>query len=48
MSVLPKAAIPSVDGPIFGEEYLGDSDDEVLVVEPDGETSPAHAYPVRI
>jgi hypothetical protein len=43
--VVPKDAIPSIDDPEFGEEYFGDSDDEMIVVERDGE---ARAYPVRI
>jgi len=47
ISVLPKDAIPSIDNPIFGEEYVGDPDDEVLIVEP-GDRSPACAYPIRI
>ncbi|WP_042662628.1 DUF3179 domain-containing protein [Haloferax sp. ATB1] len=42
--VLPRDAIPSIDDPVFGTEYFGDDDDEVIVVE----TSPARAYPVRI
>jgi len=48
ISVLPKDAIPSVDDPTFGEEYFGDPDDEVLIVEPGDEASPARAYPIRI
>jgi len=48
VSVLPKDAIPSIDDPTFGEEYVGDPDDEVLVVESDGAASPARAYPIRI
>jgi len=42
--VLPRDAIPSIDEPTFGSEYIGDEDDEVIVVE----TTPARAYPVRI
>jgi hypothetical protein len=42
--VLPRDAIPSIDEPTFGSEYIGDEDDEVVVVE----TTPARAYPVRI
>lgn len=48
ISVLPKDAIPSIDGPTFGEEYFGDLDDEVLIVEPGAEASLARAYPIRI
>lgn len=43
-SVLPKDAIPSIDEPVFDDEYFGDPDDEVIVVEAD----PAKAYPIRI
>jgi len=42
--VLPKDAIASIDDPVFGREYFGDPDDEVLVVE--GPTP--RAYPVRM
>jgi hypothetical protein len=42
--VLPRDAIPSIDEPTFGAEYIGDEDDEVIVLE----TTPARAYPVRI
>jgi hypothetical protein len=42
--VIPKDAIPSIDDPEFGEEYFGDADDQVLVVE----SSPPRAYPIRI
>jgi hypothetical protein len=42
--VLPRDAIPSIDDPTFGTEYIGDDDDDVIVVE----TTPARAYPVRI
>ena len=42
--VLPRDAIPSIDEPAFGSAYVGDADDEVIVVE----ASPARAYPVRI
>ena len=48
ISVLSKDAIPSVDDPTFGEEYFGDPEDEVLIVEPGDEASPARAYPIRI
>jgi len=48
VSVLPKDAIPSIDDPTFGEEYFGDPDDRVLVVEPTDDASPARAYPIRI
>jgi len=44
IDVLPKDAIPSIDDPSFGDEYDGDADDDVLVL--DGE--PPRAYPVRI
>jgi hypothetical protein len=43
-TVLAKDAIPSIDDPTFGDTYIGDADDEVLVLE--GETT--KAYPVRI
>ena len=43
--VLEKDAIPSIDDPSFGMEYVGDPADEVLVLE--GE-SRAKAYPLRI
>lgn len=43
-SVLPPDAIPSIDDPEFGTEYIGDKKDQVIVV--DGETP--RAYPVRI
>ena len=42
--VLPRDAIPSIDDPAFGEAYVGDADDRVLVLE--GE--PPRAYPIRI
>ncbi len=42
--VLDKDAIPSIDDPEFGEEYIGHGDDEVLVLE--GEVP--KAYPFRI
>ncbi|WP_321166842.1 DUF3179 domain-containing (seleno)protein [Halorubrum sp. Ib24] len=48
ISVLPKDAIPSIDDPTFGDDYFGDPDDEVLIVEPGDEASPARAYPIRI
>lgn len=44
--VLPKDAIESIDDPSFSESYAGDSNDEVIVVEPAGEQ--ARAYPVLI
>ncbi|MFC7058215.1 DUF3179 domain-containing protein [Halovenus salina] len=44
ISVLDKDAIPSIDDPTFGEEFVGTADDEVLVL--DGE--PPKAYPIRI
>jgi hypothetical protein len=47
ISVLPKDAIPSIDDPTFGDEYFGNPDDEVLIVEPE-DGSPARAYPIRI
>ncbi|MFT4947740.1 MAG: hypothetical protein ACI8TL_001989, partial [Natronomonas sp.] len=43
-SVLPKDAIPSIDDPSFGQEFFGDPDDEVIVVDGD----PPRAYPVRV
>ena len=42
--VLPRDAIPSIDDPTFGTEYIGDDGDDVIVLE----TTPARAYPVRI
>ncbi|QKG94376.1 DUF3179 domain-containing protein [Halorubrum sp. SS5] len=48
ISVLPKDAIPSIDDPTFGDEYFGGPDDEVLIVDPGDEASPARAYPIRI
>ena len=44
-SVLPRDAIPSIDDPTFGRGYVGEDDDEVIVVD---NASPARAYPVRI
>jgi len=44
--VLPPDAIESIDDPSFTRGYDGDSDDSVLVVEPDG--GPARAYPILI
>ncbi|MFC7078788.1 DUF3179 domain-containing protein [Halorussus caseinilyticus] len=48
--VIPRDAIPSVDDPEFGPDYFGDPDDEVIVVESDGdgEDREVRAYPVRI
>lgn len=46
--VLPKDAIPSIDEPAFGDDHVGDADDEVLVVEPADDAAPARAYPIRI
>lgn len=43
-SVLPPDTIPSIDDPSFGGEFIGDGDDDVIVVEDD----PPRAYPVRI
>ncbi|MFC4451354.1 DUF3179 domain-containing protein [Halorussus aquaticus] len=43
--VVPRDAIPSIDDPVFGTEYFGEPDDEMIVVERDGD---ARAYPVRI
>lgn len=43
--VLPRDAIPSIDDPTFAETYFGDPDDEVIVLEAEGEV---RAYPVRI
>lgn len=48
ISVLPKNAIPSIDDPVFGDEYIGDPDDEVLVVKSADGMGPARAYPIRI
>lgn len=42
--VLPRDAIPSIDTPEFGDEYIGDPEDEVIIVDSD----PPRAYPVRI
>lgn len=42
--VLPRDAITSIDDPSFGTAYIGDADDDVIVVEDD----PPRAYPVRI
>jgi hypothetical protein len=42
--VLEKDAIPSIDDPAFGEEYIGADDDRVLAVDGD----PPRAYPFRI
>lgn len=43
--VIPKDAIPSIDNPELGEEYFGRSDDEVIVVEWDGDV---RVYSVQI
>ena len=43
-SVLPKDAIPSIDDPVFDNEYFGEDDDLVIVVE----SMPPRAYPIRI
>ena len=45
--VIPRDAIPSVDDPEFGDDYFGDADEEVIVVD-SGNDDPARAYPVRI
>lgn len=42
--VIPRDAIPSINDPRFDDEYIGDENDDVIVVE--GE--PTRAYPVRI
>ncbi|MDY6765260.1 MAG: DUF3179 domain-containing protein [Halobacteria archaeon] len=42
--VIPRDAIPSIDNPTFTDEFFGDDDDTVIVVESD----PAKAYPTRI
>ncbi|MDS0475531.1 DUF3179 domain-containing protein [Natrinema sp. 1APR25-10V2] len=42
-NVLPRDAIPSIDEPEFGDEYVGDSDDEVIVADGD----PPRACPIR-
>ena len=44
VSVLAPDAIPSIDDPQFDDEYLGDEDDDVIVID----ASPVRAYPVRI
>jgi hypothetical protein len=43
--VIPRDAIPSIDDPEFDAEYFGQPDDDVIVVDRDGD---ARAYPVRI
>jgi len=55
ISVLPKDAIQSIDDPEFGDEYIGDPDDDVLTVVSDVDLdanfdadSVARAYPLRI
>jgi len=45
-TVLSKDAIPSIDEPQFGDAHVGDADDELLVLDAEGE--PARAYPIRI
>ena len=42
--VLPKDAIPSIDSPSFGDEYIGGADDRLVVLDAD----PPRGYPVRI
>jgi hypothetical protein len=42
--VIPRDAIPSVDDPTFGEQYSGDDDEMLVVIETAGD---ARAYPVR-
>ncbi len=42
--VLPPDAIPSVDDPAFVEDYFGEADEDVIVVDGD----PPRAYPVRV
>ncbi|WP_255171024.1 DUF3179 domain-containing protein [Natrononativus amylolyticus] len=42
--VLPKDAIPSIETPTFGTTYIGDDEDDVIVVD----AAPPKAYPVRI
>jgi Protein of unknown function (DUF3179). len=44
LDVLPGDAIPSVDDPTFGGEYIREEDDKVIIVE----ASPTRIYPVRI
>jgi hypothetical protein len=46
VDVLPCDAIPSIDEPAFAEEYIGDADDDVLVVDLNG--AQPRAYPTRI
>ena len=43
-NVLERDAIPSIDDPTFGDEYIGEGDDRVLAVE----SAPPRAYPFRI
>jgi len=47
--VLPPDAIPSVDDPEFGEEFDGDPDEDVIVLDPAalGGKGPPRAYPTR-
>jgi hypothetical protein len=40
--VVPRDAIPSVDDPVFGSDYEGGPDDQLIVVD----TSTVRAYPV--
>lgn len=42
--VIPRDTIPSIDDPVFGSKYFGESDDEVIVVD----STPPRAYPIRI
>jgi len=44
VNVLETDAIPSIDDPSFGDHYIGEDDEEMLVL--DG--TPPKAYPVRI
>jgi hypothetical protein len=44
VNVLDEDAIPSIDDPTFGTEFVGNADDEVLVLEGDQ----PKAYPIRI
>lgn len=46
ISVLPKDAVPSINDPMFGDDYFGDPNDGVLVVEPadDASARQLHAH----